>query len=93
MGKTAEKVDTLTVTLLGDPALFTGLVTDDPTLSITAKDPGMYIVRANIGGQMLHAGDMVTGLRATLDPKGAIAPVDATFVSAGVEYGLSVKGG
>lgn len=92
MGKTAEKVDTLTVTLLGDPTLFTGLTTDDPTLSITAKDPGMYVVRADIGGQTLHAGDMVTGLRATLDPKGAIAPVDATFVSAGVEYGLSVRG-
>lgn len=55
MGKTAEKVDTLTVTLLGDPTLFTGLMTDDPTLSITAKDPGMYIVRADISGLTLHA--------------------------------------
>ncbi len=92
MGKTAERVDTLTVTLLGDPTLFTGLTTDDPTLSITTKDPGMYVVRAGIGEQTLHAGDMVIGLRATLDPKGTVAPVDATFMSAGVEYGLSVKG-
>ena len=92
MGKTAEKVDTLTVTLLGDPTLFTGLTTDDTTLTILAKDPGMYIVRADIGGKTLHAGDMVTGLRAILDPKGTIAPVDATFMSSGVEYGLSVKG-
>lgn len=35
---------------------------------------------------------MVTGLRASLDPKATIAPIDATFVSEGVEYGLSVKG-
>ena len=55
MGKSAEKVDTLTVTLVGDPSLFTALTTTDPTLSIEAKDPGMYIVRADIRGESLRA--------------------------------------
>ena len=55
MGKSAEQVDTLTVTLVGDPSLFTALSTTDPTLSIEAKDPGMYIVRADIHGESLRA--------------------------------------
>ena len=55
MGKSAEKVDTLTVTLIGDPTLLTALTTTDPSLTIEGKDPGMYIVRATLHGESLRA--------------------------------------
>ncbi len=92
IGKDAKKVDTLTLTLVGDPSVFGTLTTDDPTITITSSAPGMYVISARLDGSDLHAWDRVTGLSTSLPSEAAISATDASFMSEGVKYGLSVKG-
>lgn len=91
MGKNAEQVDSLSFSLLGDPTKFNTLTTSGLNTTITSNEPGAYIVKIELHGAQLTAGQVLTTLETTLPKEAFIAPVDATFLSAGQSYSLSLE--
>ena len=92
MWKNAEAVETLTFTLLGDPTKFTGLVSSDPSVTILTNEPGMSLVKISFPPKNLLAWEIITKLQATIQSGSTLAVTDASFLSRGVSYNLSVQG-
>lgn len=91
MGKHAESVDSLSFSLLGDPTKFHALTSSSSDTTITSNEPGAYIIKIELHGAQLTAGQVLTTLETTLPKEAFIAPVDATFLSAGQPYSLSLE--
>ncbi len=93
IGKDAYDVDTLTLTLLGNPERFLGLTSTDPDITITSSESGVSLVTLHKNKAQFYAGDIITHLHATLSDETEIAPVDPVLTSAGQSYALTIKWG
>lgn len=92
MWKNAEAVESLTFTLLGDPIKFTALTSSDPSVTILTNEPGMSLVKVSFPSKNLTAGEVITKLQATIQSGSTLAVTDASFLSQGTSYNLSVQG-
>ncbi len=92
IGKDAKNVEKFSLSFLGDPARFRGLSSTDKNVTITSSESGSVKIEISLSGKDFSAGGIFTTLRADMDTGTPLAPVDARFTSAGVEYSLSVKG-
>lgn len=64
----------------------------DPSTTITSSESGSAEINISLAGKNFSAGDILATLQADIDTGTPLAPVDARFISAGIEYSLSVKG-
>ena len=92
MWKNAEAVESLTFTLLGDPTKFTALTSSDPSVTILTNEPGMSLVKVSFPSKNLTAGEVITRLQVTIQSGSTLAVTDASFLSQGTSYNLSVQG-
>ena len=92
LGKDAYDVDSLSLTLLGDPERFIGLTSMDPTIRVTTSESWVYLINITRDRESLHRGAIITTLSAILSGEANIAPVDPVLTSAGQSYSLSIQG-
>lgn len=92
IGKDAKNVEKFSLSFLGDPARFRGLSSTDTNIIVISNEPGSVKVEIPLSGKNFSAGDVLMILRADMDTGTPLAPVDARFTSAWMEYSLSVKG-
>lgn len=92
LGKDAYDVDTLSLSLLGDPEKFLGITSSDPDVTVTSSESGVYMVKLSKNKAQIKAGEVITSLSATISGEAIITPVDVLLTSAGQSYTLSVKG-
>ncbi len=91
-GTRAEKVDKVTLTLLGDPEKFITLSSKDPSVLIEENAPGFYIVSRIFWGESIFPGTTIFSLSTGDVTSSPIVPSDATFESDGMKYNLTSKG-
>jgi hypothetical protein len=89
--KDAEKVKSIHFSILGNPAVFTKVETQDTNTQITMNEPGVALIIVNINSSM-KAWDLITTVLPTLSWETSLALIDAGFSSESGEYSLSVKG-
>ncbi len=92
LGKDAYDVDTLSLSLLGDPEKFLGVTSADPSVSVTSNELGVYMVKLSKDKAHFQKGEVITTLVLSVSGETAIAPVDALLTSAGQSYILSLQG-
>ena len=91
MGKNAEQVENVSLSLLSDPTLFTELTSLLPNTKIISNEPGAFLVSLSFNKEDIMAGQVLTTLTTNLPAAAFLAPVDATFLSAGQSYSLSLE--
>lgn len=92
IGKNAKNVESLSLAFLSDPTRFRGVSSTDSYTRIISDEPGNAKIEIMLAGKDLSAGEILTTLHADIDADTPLAPIDAKFISAWVEYSLSVKG-
>lgn len=93
IGRDAYDVDTLTVTLLGDPERFLSARSSDPTVSIESNEPGVSLVKIKRDRTAIQAGTVITSIDLIVSGEAVIIPIDPILTSMGQSYSLSVSGG
>jgi hypothetical protein len=92
IGKDAYDVDTLTLTLLGDPERFLSVASRDPSVSIMSNEPGVSLIKVTRNRAAISAGTIITTLDLLVSGEAVITPIDPILTSMGQSYSLSVQG-
>ena len=91
-GSTAQKVDRIDFTLLGDPARFHSVSSTDTGIEIVGQaEMGVYHVSVDMHGRDIKPGTRVADLISVGDTGSVLAISDTQFVSGGQRYSLSSK--
>ncbi len=90
IGKSAENVEALTFSVLGNPEVLKGLSSESPNTSIKSNEPGIFLVKVALR-RSITAGEIITVLYPTLTWDSPLALIDAGFTSSWTLYSLSVK--
>lgn len=91
-GKQAQVVDTIDLTLLGDPTRLHTITAASPDIRIESQpEMGVYHISINMHGRDVTTGTQVASLMAQIDTGAALALSDTEFVSGGQRYSLSNK--
>lgn len=89
MGKTAEKVDTISLRLLTNPTDIIKLVPSSGT--IVDETEGAYLFIRSYGTEDINAGSIIVSFSG-ISSDVPVALTDTEFVSGGVKYSLTSKG-
>lgn len=93
LGKSAQAVDTIDLTLLGDPSHLHAITSPSTDIRIVRQsDMGVYHISIDMHGRDITAGTQVASLMAQIDTGAALALSDTQFVSGGQRYSLSSQG-
>ena len=89
-GKRAQAVDTIDLTLLGDPSRLHSITSINPDFRIVSQsEMGIYHVSIDMHGRDIAAGTPIASLTARIDTGAVLALSDTQFVSGGQRYSLS----
>ena len=92
-GTRAQAVDTVDLTLLGDPNRLHSITSTHPDVRIVGQsDMGVYHVSVDMHGRDITAGTRIAALTASIDTGAAFSLSDTQFVSGGQRYSMSNKG-
>ena len=92
-GTRAERVDTIDLTLLGDPTRLHSLTAASPDVHITGQaDMGVYHISIDMHGRDVTAGTRIADITAMVDTGVVLALSDTQFVSGGQRYSITNKG-
>ena len=92
-GTRAERVDTIDLTLLGDPTRLHSLTAASPDVHITGQaDMGVYHISIDMHGRDIAAGTHIADLAVSIDAGATLAISDTQFVSGGQRYSITNKG-
>ena len=91
IGTSAQNIETLNFSIIGNPSVFVGLTPTNANTSIESNEPGIFLVKVSINNS-LEAGDIVTVLNPLLQWESPLTLIDAAFTSSWVIYSLSTKG-
>lgn len=91
IGKSAENVETLSFSVLGNPEILKAISSENSNTTITNNEPGIFLIKVGVD-KSLDAGEIVTVLHPTLTWDSPLALIDAGFTSSWTLYSLSVKG-
>lgn len=92
LGKEAFDVDTVTLSLLGDPEKFQSLSSLDKDVNISTSEPWVFFIKKTLQKAHILPGSTVISLIATVSGASVLVPVDAVLISAGQSYSLSIQG-
>ena len=90
IGTSAQNIETLNFSIIGNPSVFIGLNPTSANTSIESNEPGIFLVKVSINNS-LEAGDIVTVLNPLLQWESPLTLIDAAFTSSWVIYSLSTK--
>ena len=92
-GTRAERVDTVDLTLLGDPTRLHSLSATSPDIRVTGQgEMGVYHVSIDMHGRDIAAGTHIADLAVSLDTGATLAISNTQFVSGGQRYSITNKG-
>lgn len=91
LGKDAYDVDTLTLTLLGDPERLLSVTSRDPSVTVISNEPGVSLIKVTRTRTPIMAGTIITTLDLTVSGEAVITPIDPVLTSMGQSYSLSVQ--
>ncbi|MBC7503683.1 hypothetical protein H7169_01830 [Candidatus Gracilibacteria bacterium] len=93
IGSRANSVETIDLTLLGDPARLHSLTAMSPDIRVISQtEMGVYHISIDMHGRDIVAGTQVASLIAHMDTGAVLVIADTQFVSGGQRYSMSNKG-
>jgi hypothetical protein len=93
LGTRAQAVDTVTLTLLGDPSRLHSITAASPDIRIVGQsEMGVYQISIDMHGRDITSGTQIAGLTAMIDTGATLSLSDTQFVSGGQRYSLSSQG-
>jgi hypothetical protein len=82
LGKSAQAVDTIDLTLLGDPSRLHAITSPNTDIRITGQsDMGIYHISIDMHGRDIIAGTQITTLTTSIDTGATLSLSDTQFVS------------
>ncbi len=92
-GTRAQAVDTVDLTLLGDPTRLHTITASSPDIHVTGQsEMGVYHISIDMHGRDIVAGTHIASLTAMIDTGAVLSLSDTQFVSGGQRYSMSNKG-
>ncbi len=92
-GTRADKVDTVDLTLLGDPSRLHTITSINPDVRIVGQsDMGVYHVSIDMHGRDIAVGTRIAELTVSIDTGTTLSLSDTQFVSGGQRYRITNKG-
>ena len=92
-GTRAQAVDTINLTLLGDPSRLHTITSINPDVRIVGQsDMGVYHVSIDMHGRDIAVGTRIAELTVSIDTGTTLSLSDTQFVSGGQRYSMSNQG-